>query len=370
LPWLQYSHGKPDDDLRWAERALELARLADYRTSPNPMVGAVILDREGELAGEGYHRMKGSPHAEQEALQQAGTRAQGGTIYVNLEPCTHAHRTPPCTDLVIGAGVKRAVVSMLDPDTRVCGAGVERLKAAGIETIVGVLEQPAQRLNEFYVKQRRTGRPFVAAKFAMSLDGKIATRTGDSRWITGERSRRHAHELRAVYDSILVGVNTVVRDDPDLTTRLPDASARQPLRIVLDSKLRTPPTARVLGANTLVATTKAGTAGPAETLRFEAADDGRVPLEPLLDELGRRGVLSLLVEGGGETHASFFSAGLVDKVYAYIAPIVIGGRDAQSPVAGAGVADLRDALRLDDTSIQDLDGDYLITGYVDVHRDR
>jgi diaminohydroxyphosphoribosylaminopyrimidine deaminase / 5-amino-6-(5-phosphoribosylamino)uracil reductase len=356
-------------DTRWAARALELARLADYRTSPNPMVGAVVVDASGELAGDGFHHHKGAEHAEEIALAAAGDRARGGTIYVNLEPCSHAHRRPCCAQAIIAAGVRRAVISMEDPDARVRGRGIAMLQAAGVETTLAVLEAPAKRLNEFYLKHRMTGRPFVTAKFAMSLDGKIATASGESRWITGEAARLHGHGLRHVHDAILVGVNTVILDDPELSARGMGADQRQPVRIVLDSQLRTPAGARVLGPRTILATTHHGTLEGAEVLQLAANDRGRVSLEPLLHELGRREIMSLLLEGGAETHAAFFAAGLVDKVYAYIAPIVIGGRAAPGPVAGSGVEHLADALRLSDTEVQTLAGDFLISGYPDVHRD-
>jgi diaminohydroxyphosphoribosylaminopyrimidine deaminase/5-amino-6-(5-phosphoribosylamino)uracil reductase len=358
-----------NDDERWSARAIELARQADYHTSPNPMVGAVVLDAGGRVAGEGYHRRQGTPHAEEEALAAAGQKARGGTIYVNLEPCTHGHRTPPCAEAIIAAGIKRAVISMEDPDARVRGAGIERLRGAGIETELGALGQPAKRLNDFYVKHRMTGRPFVSAKFAMSLDGKIATATGESRWITGEAARRNGHELRHRHDAILVGVNTVLKDAPELSTRLPGTDARQPLRVVLDSSLRTPASARVLGSRALIATTSGKGLPGAETLKLPATANGRVALEPLLDELGRRGVISLLVEGGAETLASFFAGGLVDKVYAYIAPILIGGRDAPTPLGGPGVQRLAEAQRLHEIEVTRLEDDILVTGYADVHRD-
>ncbi|HEX2714706.1 MAG TPA: bifunctional diaminohydroxyphosphoribosylaminopyrimidine deaminase/5-amino-6-(5-phosphoribosylamino)uracil reductase RibD, partial [Candidatus Acidoferrales bacterium] len=228
----------PNADLRWSARALQLAAKADFRTSPNPMVGAVVVDHRGELGGEGFHAGKGQPHAEEIALAQAGERARGGTIYVNLEPCTHSHRSPSCAEAVIKAGVLRAVISMEDPDERVRGAGIRALEHAGVRTRVGTHRERAEKQNEFYVKHRITGRPFVTAKYAMSLDGKIATRSGESRWITGEESRKHAHRLRHQHDAILVGINTVIADDPELTVRLDDQEARQPLRIVVDSQLR------------------------------------------------------------------------------------------------------------------------------------
>jgi len=360
---------EPSADLHWAARAIDLARVADYRTSPNPMVGAVVLDVAGEPAGEGYHHGPGRPHAEQEALAAAGARARGGTLYVNLEPCTHMHRQPSCAQAVLESGIRRVVVSMVDPDQRMRGAGIAMLRAAGIDTVVGLHEDRAQRLNEFYVKHRLTGRPFVTAKFAMSLDGKIATRTGESRWISGAESRSHGHRLRHTHDAILVGIGTVLADNPELSARVEGLDPRQPLRIVLDSNLRTPPTAKVIGPNTLIAGTHAGQVGEAETLILPSSSEGRVEIPSLLDELGRRGILSVLVEGGAEVHASFFAAGLVDKVYAYIAPIVIGGREAPGPVAGDGVHTLREAIRLREVDATRIGDDLLITGYVDVHRD-
>jgi diaminohydroxyphosphoribosylaminopyrimidine deaminase / 5-amino-6-(5-phosphoribosylamino)uracil reductase len=369
LPGLLPTDPDASLDLHWSARALELALRADYRTSPNPMVGAVVLDSAGNQVGEGYHRHAGEPHAEQEALDAAGEQAHGGTLYVNLEPCAHLHRTPPCADAIILAGLKRVVISMADPDERVRGAGIGKLEAAGIETLVGVHEERALRLNEFYVKHRLTGRPFVSAKFAMSLDGKIATRTGESRWITSEESRLHGHRLRHIHDAILVGVNTVLADDPELTTRLDSDDVRQPLRVILDSQLRTRMSARAVGPNTMIATTRAGRIGAAEVVRFPAASDGRVALEPLLDELGKRGVISLLVEGGSEVHASFFASGLVDKIHAYFAPRLIGGRDAPGPIGGVGVERLAEAISLRELDATRLGTDVLITGYVDVHRD-
>lgn len=333
------------------------------------MVGAVVVDVAGNLAGEGYHRQPGQPHAEQEALAVAGDRARGGTIYVNLEPCTHLHRTPSCAEAVILAGISRVVVSMPDPDDRVSGAGIAKLEAAGIKTVVGVHEERARRLNEFYVKHRLAGRPFVSAKFAMSLDGKIATRTGESRWITGEESRLHGHRLRHIHDAILVGVGTVIADDPELSARLDGEEARQPLRVVLDSQLRTRVSARVVGSNTLIATTRRGRVGAAEILQLPPTADGRVPLAPLLVELGKRGILSLLVEGGSEVHGSFLAEGLVDKIHVYVAPRLIGGRDAPGAIGGSGVERLVEAVQLRDLDTTRLGPDILITGYVDVHRD-
>src|SRR5256886_12139995 len=357
-------------DLHWSARALELARQADFRTSPNPMVGAVVLDRDGQLAGEGYHKARGQPHAEEAALREAGDRARGGTVYVSLEPCTHTHREPSCANALIEAGVRRVVISMTDPDHRVRGAGVNALQQAGVTTIVGVYQDRAERLNEFYVKHRLTGRPFVTAKFAMSLDGKIATRTGESRWISGEESRLHAHRLRHQHDAVLVGINTVITDNPELTTRLDGEAVRQPLRIVVDSQLRIRQSARVVGPNTVIATTRGGRVGLAEVVKLPATGDGRVSLPDLMDELGRRNVISVLVEGGAEIHAAMLSEQLVDKVFAYVGPKLIGGREAPGPLGGKGIERLAEATGLHDLDVTRLGDDFLISGYVNVHRDR
>jgi len=351
-------------------RAIQLARRADYRTSPNPMVGAVVLGTNGKVVGEGYHQQAGHPHAEQIALDAAGEHARGATVYVTLEPCTHIHRNPSCAQALIDAGVRRVVVAMEDPDERVRGSGIKALKAAGLETEVGVEGESARSLNEFYVKHRLTGMPFVTAKFAMSLDGKIATSSGESRWITGVEARAEGHRLRHQHDAILVGVDTVIADDPELTTRLEGADGRQPLRVILDSQLRTPHAANVVGPNTLIATTHEGEVGEAETMQFAATPEGRVELAPLLEELGRRGILSLLVEGGSEVHASFFNEGLVDKVHAFVAPILIGGRGAPGPVGGAGIEGLGQAIALRELQTARLGPDLMISAYVDVHRDR
>jgi diaminohydroxyphosphoribosylaminopyrimidine deaminase/5-amino-6-(5-phosphoribosylamino)uracil reductase len=359
-------------------RALELARRADHRTSPNPMVGSVVLDQAGELAGEGYHLAPGQPHAEREALDQAGPRARGGTIYSNLEPCSHQGRTGPCTEAIIAAGIRRVVTATLDPDNKVSGRGVEALRRAGIEVQVGVMEAEAERLNDFYMQHRRTGRPLVTAKFAISLDGKIATRTGESRWITGEPARAHAHLLRHVHDAVMVGVNTVITDDPLLTARPEIDDPRQPLRVVVDSSGRTPAAARLLkdtGAGVLVATTTAAPAASLEALRRAGAEvavlasdeHGHVDLAELLDLLGARPILSVLVEGGGELLGSLFDRRLVDRVNAYMAPMLIGGTGAPGPIGGQGVARIEESLRLRDMETMALGEDLLISGHV--HRD-
>lgn len=361
------------------ERALRLAERGRGRTSPNPMVGAVLV-RDGangtpDIVGEGFHPRAGEPHAEIFALRQAGEQARGATLYVNLEPCCHYGRTPPCTQALIAAGVAEVHFAMLDPDPRVAGRGRAELEAAGIRTVLGEREAKARALNEVFVHWITTGRPFVTAKFAMSLDGKIATHTGDARWITGTEARRYVHQLRDQVDAILVGIETVMTDDPQLTTRIEGVTdVRHPLRVILDSTGRIPPTARVvdpaLPGRTVVATTSGC---PAECRRALAdggvevlvlpADDGRVSLTALLKTLGQREITSLLVEGGGTVLGSFFAHGLVDKVQAFIAPLIIGGRDAPMPVGGTGAARIAEAWRLAAVHVQELGPDVLIGGY-------
>ncbi|MDR7481507.1 MAG: bifunctional diaminohydroxyphosphoribosylaminopyrimidine deaminase/5-amino-6-(5-phosphoribosylamino)uracil reductase RibD [Armatimonadota bacterium] len=363
------------DDLRYMEEALALAARAAGRTSPNPMVGAVVV-AGGEVVGRGFHARAGEPHAEILALREAGARARGATVYVTLEPCAHQGRTGPCAEALIAAGVRRVVAAMADPDRQVRGRGFERLRAAGVEVEVGLLENRARRLNEAFVKHRATGLPFVTLKWAMSLDGRIAGAGGRPVAITGEAARRFAHGLRDTHDVVLVGVGTVLADDPLLTCRLP--GGRNPMRVVVDSRLRTPPTARVVATAaetpTLVATTAAAPAERVAALRragvevlVQAHEEPRVRLSSLLEELGRRGALAVLVEGGAEVHAAFLAAGLADKVIALVAPVLIGG--AGAPAAGVQPAGLDAgppaARRLRDVRvITGLDGDVAIEGYL------
>jgi diaminohydroxyphosphoribosylaminopyrimidine deaminase/5-amino-6-(5-phosphoribosylamino)uracil reductase len=369
------------------DRALSLARQALGTTSPNPAVGAVIV-KDGRIAGEGFTQPAGGTHAEVVAIRQAGQAARGATLYVTLEPCCHHGRTPPCTEAILAAGVREVHLSHLDPDPHVSGRGKAELESAGVTVLVGEGEEEARRINEAYLKHRTAGLPFVIAKFAASLDGKIAATSGDSRWVGGPESRRWAHRQRTVMDAIMVGVRTVLIDDPELTARpepgegarQADGEPRQPLRVVVDSRGRTPASARVLRppARALVATTDAsseawrrqmGDAG-AEVVVLPAygtggpASEGRVDLGELLRHLGGRDVLSLLVEGGGELLGSFFDLRLVDKVQAIIAPVIIGGQEAPSAVAGRGARRMADALRLRDVTVERLGEDLLVTGYI------
>lgn len=354
------------DDARWMRRALELAEKGSGRTSPNPLVGAVVV-RSGVCVGEGFHPKVGEPHAEVFALREAASQAKGATLYVNLEPCCHFGRTPPCVELILRSGIGRVVSAMEDPDPRVRGQGHEALRRAGVRVDVGLLETEARRLNAPYIKWKTQGIPFVTLKFAMSLDGKVATRTGQSRWITGEASRLDAHRLRNVYDALLVGVGTVLADDPLLTTRLPQAG-RNPLRVVLDTHARTPLNARVLDVReetkTLLFVAEGTETHRVETLLAKGVEVSRVPqttrgldLNAILKILGEREILSLLVEGGPTVHGSFVEAGLVDRVVAYIAPTIIGGREALGVVGGLGFERLSDVLHLKGWKIQPLPPD-------------
>jgi diaminohydroxyphosphoribosylaminopyrimidine deaminase/5-amino-6-(5-phosphoribosylamino)uracil reductase len=335
-----------------------------------------VLVRDGAVVGEGATQPYGGPHAEPVALA-AGERARGATLYVTLEPCSHYGKTPPCTDAVIAACVREVHVATLDPNPRVAGNGVRLLHEAGIPTTIGEGAAAARALNEDFAVWITTGRPHVTAKFACSLDGRIATRTGDSRWITGPEARAEVHLLRDRIDAVLVGVGTVLADDPELTTRIerPSRPTKNPWRVVLDSTCRTPPPAHLLRMaprdRVIVYATERAPADRRRALESAGAvvrtlpsDDGRVPLDAVLADLGRERVTSVLVEGGATVHGAFFDAGLVDRVLAFVAPMVIGGRDAPGAVAGRGPALLRDAHRLLDPEIR-LAGVYpLIAGFL------
>ena len=319
-------------DWEYMARALALAKHGLYTTDPNPRVGCVLV-RAGSIVGEGWHAFAGGPHAEIQALKAAGEKAQGADCYVTLEPCCHHGRTPPCTEALISAGVRRVVVAMIDPNPKVAGQGLAKLKAAGIETVCGVLEKEARALNRGFVKRMRSGRPWVTAKLAASLDGRTATARGESRWITSDAARRDVHALRAASSAILTGIGTVLKDDPALTARLEaEVAVLQPLRVVVDSKLRMPPTAKMLTlGRTLVATVsedqdlraRLQRAG-AEVLVLPPDATGRVDLAVLLEVLGRLEVNEVLVEAGPVLNGALAQAGLVDEWVVYLAPSLFG----------------------------------------------
>lgn len=361
----------PDDEL-FMHRALALATKGRGRTSPNPMVGAVVV-RDGCIVSEGYHARAGGPHAEMVALEQAAAAASGADLYVSLEPCCHHGRTPPCTDRIIQAGIRRVVVPILDPNPLVSGGGVQRLRAAGVIVEQGLLSEEATRLNEAFTKFITSRIPFVLLKAAVSLDGKIATRTGDARWISGERSRTHVHALRDQVDAIIVGIGTIRRDNPRLTTRLPEGGC-DPIRVIVDGRGPLPLDAHVLqngaASRTWVAVAADAPAERVETLRrrgltvLEAGGShGRVHLEHLLKRLSEREVTSVMIEGGEGMFTSAIEEGIVDKFLLFVAPMLVGGKTAPSLFGGAGVEGIGQALRLHRLRIEQLGEDLLIEGY-------
>ena len=359
---------------KFMERALALASKARGRTSPNPLVGAVIV-RNGEIVGEGYHQKAGDAHAEIHALNQAKGLAEGATMYVTLEPCCHWGRTPPCTESLIRAKLGDVLVAMEDPNPQVAGKGIRQLQEAGLRVQVGLCKAESQRLNEVFIKYITTKRPFVILKSAISLDGKIATASGESQWITSEASRLKGHEVRSQVDAILVGVGTVLQDNPSLTTRLPERTNEDPIRVVVDSRGRTPLGAKVFNpdsnAGTLIAVTENAPLEKINALKSAGADvltieqrEGRVCLSALMRELGRKEITSVLIEGGGEINAAALQAGIVDKLMFFIAPKLIGGKDAPGPIGGVGIARLVEAFELRDAKISQIGVDFLIEGYL------
>lgn len=353
--------------------ALKLARRALGRTSPNPAVGAVLV-KNGRVVGEGYHRAAGEPHAEVEAIRAAGSEAKDAELFVTLEPCNHHGRTPPCTEAILEAGIKTVWYGMDDPNPGVRGGGAITLREAGVRVVGHVAEKRCRRINEVYVTNVTQRRPFVFLKLAMSLDGRIATKTGHSQWITSDESRRKVHRLRDRVSAIMVGVNTVLADNPLLTTRLPERIGRDPIRIVADSKLRTPPDAAIFNprssASVILATTKEPPADRKTSLEKRGAKvirtmgTDKVDLVDLLSNLFRIGVTSLLIEGGAELAWSALESRLVDRCMFFYAPIIIGGVSAPTGIAGRGINRLDEAPRLVDVKSFRLGPDILLDGRV------
>jgi diaminohydroxyphosphoribosylaminopyrimidine deaminase/5-amino-6-(5-phosphoribosylamino)uracil reductase len=363
-----------EDQMR---RALDLARRGVASVSPNPPVGAVVLDASGAVVGEGWHRRAGEPHAEVHALAAAGARARGGTLVCTLEPCSHVGRTPPCSDAVVASGIARVVVSVRDPNPVVDGRGIARLRAAGIEVVEGVLPEEGARLIEAFAKHVRTGLPFVTWKFASSLDGKVAASDGSSRWITGETAREDVHRLRAASDAVVTGSGTALADDPSLTVRIGGASPRTPLRVLVDGRGRVPATGRLFdgSAPTLVATTHE--ASPAARSAWSATGAevvdlpgraGRVDLAELVSLLGKREIRSVLLECGPTLAWAAVEANLVDRVVAYVAPVLIGGDGAPTPLGGSGFAPVGAAHRVVIDAVERIGDDVRVEAHV--HRDR
>lgn len=360
-------------DPKYMQIVLKLAAKGRGRTSPNPMVGAVIV-RNDEIVGQGYHKKAGEPHAEINAITAAGKKARGGTLYVNLEPCNHYGRTPPCTEAILAAGIRRMVIGMCDPNPDVKGGGVEFLQFHGVKVAPGILEKECRHLNEAYIKYVTEKRPFVIMKAAASMDGKIATRSGDAKWITGEKARRFVHRLRNEVDAILVGAGTVLKDDPRLTTRLEKKGSRYPVRVILDSRLKIPLSAKIFSlyspAPTLVVTSHDAPKSKKKHLIEKGIDvisvsNNQVGLDfkELLSKLGKKGIVSVLVEGGGAIFGSIIQSRLVDKFYLFYAPIIIGGTRATGTVGGKGVSCIADAFRLRDMRIRKIGEDLLVEAY-------
>lgn len=359
---------KLQEEDRFMERALRLAQLGWGTNSPNPLVGAVAV-KKGKAVGQGYHRGPGFPHAEREALEQAGRKARGATLYVNLEPCSHWGRQGPCTERIIEAGVRRVVAAMTDPNPLVRGRGIRALRRSGIKVEVGLRKEQAKCLNLAFCKYITTGSPFVTLKEAVSLDGKIATRRGESRWISGKEARDFTSWLRAGVDGVLVGVNTVIKDDPSLTAR---GKGRDPSRIIVDSRAQTPPRARMLTdkrSPVMIVVSDSASTRRIRKLQMQGAEviclgSRRPSLRRLMRLLGKRQFTSLLIEGGGEVAAAALGAGIVDRLLVFLAPLIIGGREALTAVEGKGAGRLQDALRLPGLHFQRLGKDLLVGAYL------
>ena len=357
-------------DEKFMRRAIALAAQGEGRTRPNPLVGAVIV-KDGHLIGEGYHTKYGCLHAEREALADCARRGlvpKGADMYVTLEPCCHTGKQPPCTEAIVESGIGRVIIGSSDPNPLVAGKGIEILRQHGIQVETGFLKDECDALNPIFFHYITSGRPYVALKYAMTADGRIATVTGASKWITGEAARNHVHRLRRRYASILVGINTVLADDPMLNCRLPDGV--NPVRIVLDSSLRIPMDCQLVKTAREIKTIVVCGAAP-ETRREQLeklgvevlampGSDGRPDLKALVLELGRRGIDSLLIEGGSQVHYSALDAGIVNHIYSYVAPEIFGGNTALGPVSGAGVQKVSDAFRLKLAGTQLLGDDILI----------
>ena len=362
-----------EQEEKYIKRALLLAARGKGKTSPNPMVGAVIV-KNGKILGEGYHKRFGDKHAEINALDSLKISLKGATLYLNLEPCCHFGKTPPCTDLITSSGIKRVVVSALDPNPLVKGKGVRQLRNAGIKVDVGLLRDDAIKLNEAFYTFHKKKRPFVIAKWAMTLDGRIATSTGDSKWISNSRSRKYVHRIREGVDAILIGANTAIKDDPQLNVRAGKKIVRMPVKIVLDPTLQISLTARLLkkGKVTIFAKNNAPI-GKIKTLEENGASvikltakDGKFSIKKVLEKLATLDIQSVLVEGGGAVLGSFFKEKLVDKAVVFISPKIIGGKNVLSPLRDwQGVNSVKNAVRLKNVKIRRFDFDICVEGYVE-----
>jgi len=363
---------KMTTDEKYMQLALDLAASAKGNTNPNPLVGAVIV-KDGVIVGTGLHRKAGEPHAEVHAFRMAGEHAKGATLYVTLEPCSHFGKTPPCANLVKESAVSRVVVAMQDPNPAVAGRGIQLLRDAGIEVEVGVLEAQARRLNERFIHNMLTKRPFIISKYAMTLDGKIAAHTGHSKWVTGEAAREDVHRIRHEVDGILVGVGTVLADNPSLTTRLKEDYGKNPVRIIMDSSLRTPAHANVLNvedAKTIIVCSE--NASQEKITAFEKKgvtvlpvrhDSEGLVIDDMLEKLYQNGITDILVEGGSTINSSFLQQGAINKYVIYIAPKILGGRLSLTPIAGQNPSTMDEARDVEFASFEQVGQDLRIIAY-------
>jgi diaminohydroxyphosphoribosylaminopyrimidine deaminase / 5-amino-6-(5-phosphoribosylamino)uracil reductase len=361
------------EDIRWMKRALKLAPAGEGWVNPNPLVGAVLV-KEGQIIGEGYHEHFGGPHAEVNAIANAQSSIEGSTLYLTLEPCIHQGKTPPCAPLIAEKGITRVVIALTDPNPLVNGKGADYLRKQGIRVDTGIMENVAARQNEVFIKYITTGLPFVILKTAMTLDGKIATVTNASRWITGETSRRFVHRMRNRYSAVMVGIDTVIYDDPMLNCRLNLKDKRDPLKVIVDSKLRLPLQAKVLANEpqlALVATTKQASPGKIKEIERTGAQviicperEGRVDLVYLVKTLGALEIDSIMIEGGSTLAFSALKDGLIDKVVSFVAPKLLGGEKAPSPLGGLGIENMEDAVRIVDWSVSKMKDDLRIEGWI------
>nr|WP_279306196.1 bifunctional diaminohydroxyphosphoribosylaminopyrimidine deaminase/5-amino-6-(5-phosphoribosylamino)uracil reductase RibD [Paeniclostridium sordellii] len=359
-------------DKHYMKIALDLAKEGKGKANPNPLVGAVIV-KDKKIISKGYHKKYGEDHAEVNAFKNAKENVAGATMYVTLEPCSHYGKTPPCVDKIINNKISRVVIGMMDPNKLVSGQGIKKLQDAGIEVEVGVLGEECKKLNEVFIKYIKNKKPFVVLKAAMSLDGKISTSSGESKWITGNKSRSEVHKLRNDLSAIMVGVDTVIIDNPYLTCRIVDG--RNPIRIIVDSKLRIPKDSNVLentnDIKTIIATTEKAAKEKIDYLKNigvwvikTKSTDEKVNLKELMIKLGELKIDSILLEGGSMLNYSALEVGIVDKVLIYIAPKIIGGVNSKTPVGGNGIEQLKDAFKIKDLNISMVSEDVLIQGYI------
>lgn len=365
-----------EKDIFYMKKTIGLAKKGEGNTSPNPMVGALVV-KSGKIVGRGYHKYYGGPHAEVYALEEAGNKAEGATIYVNLEPCSHYGKTPPCSSKIIKAGIKRAVIAMVDPNPRVAGNGIKQLRSAGIEVEVGILKKEAAKLNEAFIKYITSDLPFIYLKTAQTLDGYLATKSGDSKWITNQKARLIGHQLRHKVDAILVGIGTVIEDDPQLTTRLKDGRGKDSIRIIIDAELEIPLEARVINQESNVNTIivcgdkvdeikkeKLIKKENVEILSLPLNAEHRIPLKKLLTIVHDRCISSVLVEGGGKINYSFLKMNLVDKIYAFIAPKILGGNDGISVFSGDGPESMSEVRKIKEVEYRIVGDNILVMGKI------